>query len=96
MCQTPSPLGDHHSLPTLGGAFAALFQARNLALHTACHPHRHCWAHTEHDSARREQNKGSQSLLSSYLRQSLNAIQVFRQYIDGIYALKHNKTENKE
>lgn len=67
VCQTHSPLGDNHPLPSLGGAFAALFQARNLALHTACNPHRHCQADTEHDSAGTEQNKGFQSLLSSYL-----------------------------
>lgn len=85
MCQTHSLLGDHRSLPTLGGAFAALFQARNLALHTALYTHRHGEQTQKTDSAQTKQNKGFQSPLSIYLRQSLEChMHVYTVY--SIYA----------
>lgn len=66
MGQTYSHLGGHHSLPMLGGAFAALFQGRNTALWT----HRHAEEMQNAGSAQMEHNKGFQPLLPICLKQS--------------------------
>lgn len=77
MCQTHSHLGDHPSLPTLGGAFAALFQARNPALHAAVWTAGHAEGTQNTGSAWTKKNKGFQSLLATYLSYLLNAICMF-------------------
>lgn len=87
-------MGDHRSLPTLGGAFAALFQARNLASRTASCTHGHAEQTQKTDPAGPKQNKGFQSPLSIYLRQSLQChTPVYTAY--GIYAQKHNAPHNQ-
>lgn len=84
----PCSLGDHHSLPTLDGAFAALFQARAPALRTAVYTHRDAEQTQKTDSARTKQNKGSQSPLSICLRQSLQChTHVYTVYI--IFTLRN-------
>lgn len=69
MGQTYSHLGGHHSLPMLGGAFAALFQGRNPALHAALQTHRHAEEMQNAGSAQPEHNKGFQPLLPICLKQ---------------------------
>lgn len=89
MCQTQSPLRDRYSLPTLGGAFAALFQAEILP-----YTHGHTEQRQSTDSAQMKQNKDFQASLSIYLRQSLKRhMRVYT--VDRIYAQKHNVPHNQ-
>lgn len=90
----PPGLKDHHWLPTLGGAFAALFEARNLALLPASYTHGHAEQTQKTDSARTKQNKGFQPPLSIYLKQSLECHTcVYTVY--SIYAQKHKAPDNQ-